>query len=306
MTGVVSFLIAIVLAVWTFRDAKRRQTQTAPFLWSLGVLFFSAVFFPLYLAKRPLKDGEVRKGGLGWNFLKNFAIYFTAIMPLATVAVAFESVAEETTTSEEAVAWIVSTTVMGAIMWVVVAGIALVLGLILRKDAVIERGPTGSLAQASGWQSTAPRSIAQRGMSTHSYGDNASSLGNEKHGSVYGELASVREIVDLSPQQALDEAQTFLVREGYRPLERRGESLTVRRRSLNQIAGQNTRDLTVTALHQPEGGVRISVRGNDREGVQERQAAWLEWSERLPKKQEETSPKDQQGERHGGDYDRPW
>jgi hypothetical protein len=306
VTGVVSFLIAIVLAVWTFRDAKRRQTQTAPFLWSLGVLFFSAIFFPLYLAKRPLRDGEVRKGGLGWNFLKNFAIYFTAIMPLATVAVAFESVAEEATTSEGAVAWVVSTVVMGTIMWVVVAGIALVLGLILKNDAIIERGPTGSLAQVSGWPSTALRSIERRQTSTHSYGDNAPSLGNEEHGGFSSELASVKEIVDLSPQQALDEAQTFLVREGYRPLERRGESLTVQRRSPNQIAGQNTLDLTVTALHQPEGGVRISVRGNDREGVQERQAAWLEWSEKLPKKQEETPPKDQQGERHGGDYDRPW
>ena len=292
MTGVVSFLIAIVLAVWTFRNAKRRQRQTAPFLWSLGVLFFSAVFFPLYLAKRPLKASEVREGGLRWNFLKNFAIYFTVIMPLATASVAFESVAEEATTSEEALGWVVSTIVMGAIMWFVVAGIALVLGLILRNDTVIERGPTGSLAQVAGWQSTEPRSTEQSERSTHSSGDNAPSLGNEEPRSVYSELASVKEIVDLSPQQALDEAQTFLVRQGYRPLERRGESLTVQRRSPNQTAGKNTLDLTVMALHQPEGGVRISVRGNDREGVQKRQAAWLEWSERLPKKQEETPPKE--------------
>jgi hypothetical protein len=292
VTGVVSFLIAIVLAVWTFRDAKRRQTQTAPFLWSLGVLFFSAVFFPLYLAKRPLKSSEVREGGLGWNFLKYFAIYFTVIMPLATVAVAFESAAEEATTSEEAIGWVVATIVMGAIMWLVVTVIVLVLGLILKNDAVIERGPTGPLAQVSGWQSTEPRSTEQPQVRTHSSGDTAQSLGNEEHRSVYGELASVKESVDLSPQQALDEAQTFLVRQGYRPLERRGESLTVQRRSPNQTAGQNTLDLTVTALHQPNGGVRISVRGNDREGVQERQAAWLEWSERLPKKQEETLPKE--------------
>jgi hypothetical protein len=290
VTGVVSFLIAIVLAVWTFRDAKRRQPQTAPFLWSLGVLFFSAVFFPLYLGKRPLKAGELREGGLAWNFLKNFAIYFTVIMPLATVAVAFESVAEEATTSEEAVAWVVSTIVMGAIIWLVVAGIALVLGLILKKDALIERGPTGPLAQVSGWQSTERHSTEQPEVRTHSSSDNAQSLANEEHRSVYGELASIKEIVDLSPQQALDEAQTFLVRQGYRPLERRGESLTVQRRSQNQTVGQNTRNLTVTALHQPQGGVRISVRGNDREGVQERQAAWLEWSARLPKKLEETPP----------------
>ena len=292
MTGVVSFLIAIVLAIWTFRDAKRRQTQTPPFWWSLGVLFVSAVFFPLYLAKRPLKASEVREGGLKWNFLKNFAIYFTVIMPLATVAVAFESAAEEANTSEEAIGWIIATIAMGAIMWLVVAGIALVLGLLLKKDALIERGPTGPLAQVSGWQSTEPRSTEQPEARTHSSGDNAQSLNNEEHHSGSGELGSVKEIVDLSPQQALDEAQTYLVRQGYRPLERRGESLTVQRRSPNQTGGQNTLNLTVTALHQPQGGVRISIRGNDREGVQERQAAWLEWSERLPKKQEETLPKE--------------
>ena len=292
MTGVVSFLIAIVLAVWTFRDAKRRQTQTPPFWWSLGVLFVSAVFFPLYLAKRPLKASEVREGGLGWNFLKYFAIYFTVIMPLAIVAVAFESATQEANTSEEAIGWVVATIAMGAIMWLVVAGIALVLGLILKNDALIERGPTGPLAQVSGWQSTEPLSTEHPETSTPSSASDALSLASEEHRSAYGELASVKEIVDLSPQQALDEAQTFLVRQGYRPLERRGESLTVQRRSPNQSVGQNTLNLTVTALHQPEGGVRISVRGNDREGVQERQAAWLEWSEWLPKKQEERLPQE--------------
>ena len=114
---------------------------------------------------------------------------------------------------------------------------------------------------------------------------NVKNVGSWEHHGAYSELASVKEIVDLSPQQALDEAQTFLVRQGYSIMQRRGESLTVQRRSPNQTAEQNTLDLTVTALHQPNGGVRISVRGNDREGVQERQAAWLEWSERLPKKQ---------------------
>ena len=33
----------------------------------------------------------------------------------------------------------------------------------------------------------------------------------------------------------------------------------------------------------------MKVLGNDREGVQERQAAWAEWSENLPKKQDVTT-----------------
>jgi hypothetical protein len=42
--------------------------------------------------------------------------------------------------------------------------------------------------------------------------------------------------------------------------------------------------LTVATVTQPDGGVRITVRGNDRDGVQEHQAEWLEWSESLSKK----------------------
>jgi len=42
--------------------------------------------------------------------------------------------------------------------------------------------------------------------------------------------------------------------------------------------------LTVATVTQPDGGVRITVRGNDRDGVQEHQVEWLEWSESLSKK----------------------
>jgi hypothetical protein len=120
---------------------------------------------------------------------------------------------------------------------------------------------------------------------TNSYSGSVQSLGNGEHQGAYGDLASVKEVVDLSPQAALDETQTFLIRQGYRTVHRRGESLTVQRRSPNQTVGQNTLNLTVTALHQPGGGVRINVRGNDKEGVRERQSAWAEWSDTLPKKQ---------------------
>jgi hypothetical protein len=58
----------------------------------------------------------------------------------------------------------------------------------------------------------------------------------------------------------------------------------MQRRLQNQTVEQSTLNLTVTALHQTEGGVRISASGNDHEGVKEWQSAWIEWSEGLPKK----------------------
>ena len=280
----IGLTISVALAVWVGRDASTRQTQTAPFLWGLGVFLFWLLFFPLYLAKRPLKAGEVRSGGRGWNFMKNLAIAVTVYVPVVVI-LGLSDIAAQATSSEEVVALIVFFVLLVGSMWLVFAGGVLVIGLILKKSSTIERGPTGTLAQASGQQSTEPYDVEQPEARGHSYAGDVQSLGNGEHQAGYGEeLAAIKEVVDLSPQQALDEAQTFLVRQGYSIMQRRGESLTVQRRLPNQTVEQNTLNLTVTALYQPEGGVRISARGNDREGVKEWQSAWTEWSEGLPKK----------------------
>ena len=277
-------VISVVLSLWVARDARRRQTQVAPFWWGLGVFLFWMLFFPLYLARRPLKAGEVRRGGKGWNFMKNLTIVISAYAPVVLL-LGFVGVASEATSVEEAAALMVGVVLLVGLVWLVLAGGTLTLGLILKKSSVIERGPLGPPAQASGWQSTEPHSVEETGARRHLHSGNVKNVGSWEHHGAYGELASVKEIVDLSPQQALDEAQTFLVRQGYSIMQRRGESLTVQRGSPTQRVGQNTLDLTVTALHQPEGGVRIGLTGNDREGVKERQAAWAAWAESLPKKQ---------------------
>jgi hypothetical protein len=101
---------------------------------------------------------------------------------------------------------------------------------------------------------------------------------------MYEELASVKEIVDLPPREALENAQAFLARQGYRVVQRTEESLTVSRREHETTSERPSLNLTVIAQPQPQGGVQIRVRGNDREGVQTRQAEWKRWADSLPKK----------------------
>jgi hypothetical protein len=101
---------------------------------------------------------------------------------------------------------------------------------------------------------------------------------------MYGEIASVKETVDLSEQEALDSAQTFLTQQGYRVVERTDTSLTVERRPLDSDNERDSLNLTVVALPQQEGGVRVIVSGNDHEGVREHQQRWVKWSEGLPKR----------------------
>ena len=101
-------------------------------------------------------------------------------------------------------------------------------------------------------------------------------------------LASVWGVVDLSPQEALDEAQDFLMRQGYSVAYRTSTTLTVERHVADNATGQESIfKLIVMALPQSGGGVRLKVRGNDRQAVRDHQAAWLEWSETLPKRETE-------------------
>jgi zinc-ribbon domain len=101
-------------------------------------------------------------------------------------------------------------------------------------------------------------------------------------------LASVRGVVDLSPHETLDEAQDFLIRQGYSVSYRTSTTLTVKRQVSENTPGQESIfKLIVLVLPQSGGGVRIKVRGDDREAVRDHQAAWLEWSESLPKRKTE-------------------
>jgi hypothetical protein len=103
---------------------------------------------------------------------------------------------------------------------------------------------------------------------------------------MYEELTSGEEVVDLSPSQALDRAEYFLVGQGYIVVQRTVTTLTAEREIPEGAAGQEgTPKVVVIAVPQPDGGVRIKVRGNDSEGMQERQGLWKLWAENLPKRQ---------------------
>ena len=100
---------------------------------------------------------------------------------------------------------------------------------------------------------------------------------------MYGELASVKGIVDLSPQDALDSAEGFLASQGYIIEQRTFTTVFAQRQA---EVGEDLFSLTVAVAPQAGGGVRVTIRGTDEAGIRERQAAWSEWSESLPKKPE--------------------
>lgn len=141
-----------IFAVWVFIDAKKRMNHVVA--WPLATLIAGPILLPVYFAKRNLKAGEVREGGTGWNVLKNFALFWTITMVVAGIAAmvgASEVAQQATSEAEQAGAAIGATLGLGmiAVLWFVVLGGALLLGVFLKKSSVVEKGPTGPLASKS-------------------------------------------------------------------------------------------------------------------------------------------------------------
>jgi hypothetical protein len=141
-----------ILAIWAFVDAKKRQANAI--LWAAGTLLLGPIILPFYFAKRPLKAGEVREGGTAWNVLKNFAIFWTILMVVAAIW-GMVAVSEHSSTlqseAEKAGAAIGTALGLGMIaaLWFFPFIGAVVLGLILKKSSIVEKGPSGSLTTTS-------------------------------------------------------------------------------------------------------------------------------------------------------------
>lgn len=144
-------ILYVIVAIWLFLDAKKRLTNGLP--WAAFTVLFGPVVVPVWLAKRPLKDGEVREGGMAWNVLKNFALMWTLTIGVAFIAgMASASKMAETAHSDAEKAGAGIGMALGGvaifILWFVVLISALVLGFFLKKSSIVEKGPTGPLAKA--------------------------------------------------------------------------------------------------------------------------------------------------------------
>ena len=143
------FILYIAVAFWLYRDAKARLFNGLP--WSIATMFLGPTVVPFYIAKRPLKQGEVREGGFGWNVLRNFALFWTLTIFVGFIGglVNVSEHAQNATSEAEQIGVGMGVAIGGVmifLLWLFVLVGALVFGLFLKKSAVVERGPTGALA----------------------------------------------------------------------------------------------------------------------------------------------------------------
>jgi|SRR5829696_2221035 len=100
---------------------------------------------------------------------------------------------------------------------------------------------------------------------------------------MYEKLGSVREPVELSASEALSGAEELLRRQGYRIIYRTGVMVVGKREDPSSLVRRESVHLAVFARPHPAGGLRITLQGDDREGVQERADEWSRWADGLPK-----------------------
>ncbi len=141
-----------ILAIWVYVDGANRKINAIP--WAIGTGIFGPIILPVYIAKRPLKAGEVRDGGTAWNVLRNFAVLWTILIVVVAVW-GMMGVSQHTaalqTGAERAGAAIGTAIGLGLIaaLWFFPMVGAVVLGFILKKASIVEKGPTGPLAAGS-------------------------------------------------------------------------------------------------------------------------------------------------------------
>jgi hypothetical protein len=139
-----------MFAIWVLLDGLARRIGPNVAAWTLGTLVLGPIVLPIYLAKRPLKKGEVREGGTAWNVLKNFAILWTVLMAMAAFGAMMhmgQTVSSLDSDAARAGAGLGILLGMGfmAVVWFLPTCGAAVLGFLLKKNSIVETGPTGAL-----------------------------------------------------------------------------------------------------------------------------------------------------------------
>lgn len=146
-------LVCIPVAIWVYIDSRRRLFEPGKW-WALASALLGPITAPVYIAIRPLRKGERREGGLPWNILKNFALFWTLTLFVAAIAglVNASQVIDETTNEYEQAGAVVGTglglAAIFAIWFFPMVG-AIMLGVFLKKSTEVEEGPTGPLANAA-------------------------------------------------------------------------------------------------------------------------------------------------------------
>lgn len=130
-------------------DARRRQAASF-WAWALGGAVAGLFLLPVWWAFRPLRPGEVRRGGTPHLLMKHYAlVWLVAGLVSIVVALGVGMYGTQQAATESEAGWAVIGSGVGVMLsgcyWIVPAGLAYIVAVFAKEDTV-ERGPTGPLA----------------------------------------------------------------------------------------------------------------------------------------------------------------
>jgi hypothetical protein len=142
---VLHFLISGGFAIWVTMDSKKRGKLE----WSHAILSFFLLWWaclPFYLAGRKLLAGETREGGYGWNVCKYFILFWSLLLGYCFLGGMVnlsdhlsQKEMNDTQTAGAAIA-IGLGSGMFFCLWIGVAIPVGIIGLLLKKNSVVETG----------------------------------------------------------------------------------------------------------------------------------------------------------------------
>jgi len=151
--------VATCFTVWVVVDSLKRKSLA----WGYAILSFVWLWcfsLPFYFAGRKLLPGETREGGYAWNVCKSFLLLWSFLLGYCLLAgmvnVSDHLGGQEMSDAAAAGAAIGAGIGVGLFfcLWIGVAIPTLVIGLLLKKNSIVEKGSPETEA-ASPFTSTA-------------------------------------------------------------------------------------------------------------------------------------------------------
>jgi hypothetical protein len=120
-------------ALWIYADARARRADK-PLFAALAMLLLGPLWLAFYMTDRPLRADERRHGGFGWNWIRNFAIAWTAGMaPWFSPAILIVLARDPTTSATPAF-------MSPLIVWLVPIAATTAIGYAIRRPDQTEPG----------------------------------------------------------------------------------------------------------------------------------------------------------------------
>jgi len=141
------FVFNFIVVFFVLFDAKKRRVEKH-LNWVALVIFLGPIALPFYFSKRNLLKGEVREGGFGWSVAKYFAMTWSVFTAFAVIEYSVVVSSMQSANEFEEIGAAIGATIgygLMASIWFFVVLSSLIIGLFLKKNTIIETGPTGQL-----------------------------------------------------------------------------------------------------------------------------------------------------------------